>query len=434
MTDIRVQLENELDTLQEENVESWIQRCFEACDPRYDSDWLSGMLELAHMQFPDHYEVRSACSRAIVLEARRLSGEGDTKEAMRRLEQLLEADPYCTEGFELLEELSKPAEAEAEATPAETPAQAPTEQTASGEAELAAAVPGEIPTSFDEELPFTPPAVPEPEPAPVAVASAPAAPTPFEAAGPAAEPAVPPVAAAASKAPSLPWDELWKLPRPLPEGTPDSQYLQVVANLAEKMRALGRPDAALRILVDHRQDLEKTVSWSDQIKSTLLAWVNKLASSQHGAEAALVCDWGARVVPSSPEIQELAADLKKRFGLPKAPSSPADEWRGKLEANPVDAGLLEQISGAYANDSDGLLMLFRQVAVEHPEDSRHILNLGWAYLKAGTAVLALVHTQRALKLSPTRRAYQILADIYDKLGQKQLQEAALRSLQETAAP
>ncbi|CAN0448662.1 unnamed protein product, partial [Phaeothamnion confervicola] len=112
----------------------------------------------------------------------------------------------------------------------------------------------------------------------------------------------------------------------------------------------------------------------------------------------------------------------------------SDEWRAKLQANPVDAGLLEQIGGAYANDSDGLLMLFRQVAVENPEDSRHILNLGWAYLKGGTAVLALVHTQRALKLSPTRRGYQILADIYDKLGQKPLQEAALRSLQETAAP
>jgi tetratricopeptide (TPR) repeat protein len=410
MTDIRVQLENELDTLQEENVESWIQRCFESCDPRYDSDWLSGMLELAHMQFPDHYEVRAACSRAIVLEARRLAGEGDKKEAMRRLEQLLEADPYCTEGFEFLEELSKPPSAEV--PPVEAPALAP---------ESVPAVLPEILNSSDEELVATPPAVPEPA----------AAPAPPEASAPSPathnpEPAV--------NAPALPWDELWKLPRPLPEGTPDTQYLQVVLSLAEKMRALGRPDAALRILVDHRQDLDKTDSWSDHIKSTLLAWVNKLASSQHGAQAAQVCDWGSRIVPASPEIQELAADLTKRFGLPKAPASANDEWRSRLEATPADAALLDEIQRAHQSDVDGLLMLFRQVAVENPEDSRHILNLGWAYLKAGTAVLALVHTQRALKLSPTRRAYQILADTYEKLGQRQLQEAALRSLQETAAP
>ena len=40
--DIRMGLENELDQLDESGVESWLARCFEACDPRYDSDWLNG--------------------------------------------------------------------------------------------------------------------------------------------------------------------------------------------------------------------------------------------------------------------------------------------------------------------------------------------------------------------------------------------------------
>ena len=101
--DIRMGLENELDQLDESGVESWLARCFEACDPRYDSDWLNGIFELALMQFPENYEVRAAASRAATMEAQRLYDEGDTGEAVSRLERLLESDPYCTEAFELLE-------------------------------------------------------------------------------------------------------------------------------------------------------------------------------------------------------------------------------------------------------------------------------------------------------------------------------------------
>ena len=101
--DIRMGLENELDQLEDSQVESWLARCFEACDPRYDSDWLNGIFELALMQFPDNYEVRAAASRAATMEAQRLYDEGDNAEAVSRLERLLESDPYCTEAFELLE-------------------------------------------------------------------------------------------------------------------------------------------------------------------------------------------------------------------------------------------------------------------------------------------------------------------------------------------
>ena len=91
--DIRMGRENELDQLDESGVESWLARCFEACDPRYDSDWLNGIFELALMQFPDNYEVRAAASRAATMEAQRLYDEGETGEAVSRLERLLESDP-----------------------------------------------------------------------------------------------------------------------------------------------------------------------------------------------------------------------------------------------------------------------------------------------------------------------------------------------------
>ena len=420
MTDIRVQLENELDSLQEEQVESWIQRCFEACDPRYDSDWLSGMFELANMQFPDNYEVRSACSKATILEARRLSTEGDVKEAMARLEQLLEADPYCTEGFELLEELSKPQE----------PVQPPSIAAEPAVVAMAPPPPDELSSMFadeelfqlDNDLPLaaTPPTPePTPEPAPEIPASAISAPAQNAASAPVPEP----------------WDELWTLPRPVSEGIHDPHYLQGVVAMSEKMRTVGRPDYALRILVDHRQELQESPAWREHVKSTLIAWVNKLVESDLGQQAAQVSAWGARVLQES-DIQELATNLKSRFGLMPPASAPdsSEGWKSRLTNNPGDMALLEEIWQSFHNDRDGMLMLFRQAAVENPGDSRQILNLGWAYLKSGTPALALVHTQRALKLAPTRRAYGILAETYDSLGQPQLKEAALKSLQETPSP
>ncbi|MBT9589291.1 hypothetical protein IV102_38550, partial [bacterium] len=101
--DIRLALENEMDHMDESMVESWVQRCYESCDPRYDTDWLMGMFELALMQFPDNYEIRAAASKASTMEAQRLYDEGDTQEAVSRLERLLESDPYCTDAFEMLE-------------------------------------------------------------------------------------------------------------------------------------------------------------------------------------------------------------------------------------------------------------------------------------------------------------------------------------------
>ena len=101
--DHRIELENELEELEDSQLEDWIARCFASCDPRYDADWLSSIFELAQLHFPDHYEVRSACSQAGILEAKRLEEEGDHAEAVSRLERLLDSDPYCAEALELLE-------------------------------------------------------------------------------------------------------------------------------------------------------------------------------------------------------------------------------------------------------------------------------------------------------------------------------------------
>ena len=122
--DIRMGLENELDQLDESGVESWLARCFEACDPRYDSDWLNGIFELALMQFPDNYEVRAAASRAATMEAQRLYDEGDATEAVSRLERLLESDPYCTEAFELLERFMATGSGEVPEAPSAEPVSA----------------------------------------------------------------------------------------------------------------------------------------------------------------------------------------------------------------------------------------------------------------------------------------------------------------------
>ena len=123
--DVRMSLEEELDNLSEDQVESWVRRCFEACDPRYESDWLNGLFELALMQFPDNYEVRSAASKAATLEAQRLYDEGDTQEAVSRLERLLESDPYCTEAFEMLERFMQGGSAPSDEVVAEPPVAAP---------------------------------------------------------------------------------------------------------------------------------------------------------------------------------------------------------------------------------------------------------------------------------------------------------------------
>ena len=217
--DIRMGLENELDQLDESGVESWLARSFEACDPRYDSDWLNGMFELALMQFPDNYEVRAAASRAATMEAQRLYDEGDTGEAVSRLERLLESDPYCTEAFELLERFMANA-SDAPEAPAEPPvpepapvaaapvATAPALEAVTQSAPVATLEP--LPEQHDDELlsfldddlmiglddvvqPELPPSE-EPVPVPPAAVEA-AAPAPADPAQPVAlpDPAAPPV-------------------------------------------------------------------------------------------------------------------------------------------------------------------------------------------------------------------------------------------------
>jgi hypothetical protein len=613
-TDNRIQLENELDSLTEATVENWMERCFEYCDPRYDTDWLNGMLELAQMQFPDNYEVRSACSRAAVLDAQRLANDGDSKEAIRKLEQLLELDPYCTEGFELLEQLSKapsgesqPAVAAApivaapvEPTPAPVvvaaaPSADPTlslldeddsfldaalpeitesddflnmfeddelfahieieedlasspeqvvsspsnevvspvvsdsiENTAASLEPVAAAEEPAIPawlTSEDEpeiseiapiETQSDSPSVEPPsvethssaETEPVSAEPAPAVEEPIlavvEIPAPAEIPEIslpevaslevveeeaprvvvapqveePPVAAPAISEPpvvaqvdvpviSVPqvapqptihytapaanppsatttrssvggWDEFFLYPRRQPPISDSPQYLAAVISLVQQMLSQSRPDSALRLLVDHREELAQRSEWAEWVSQAVTTCCRNLENEGKGSSALLTATWGAKQLPQATELTALQSRLQGSYSMPSLPtvgfgpsqSSRLTHWFEQLRANPSDQQMLMDIFQELGDNLEQFLQLFRSLAVEMPENADQVLNLGWAYLQVGPPALALVHIQRGLRLQSSLRGQQLLVDVYAKLGQEPLRQSALQRLHE----
>lgn len=568
-TDSRVQLENELDHLTEDTVENWMERCFESCDPRYDSDWLNGMFELALMQFPDSFEVRTACSRAAVLDAQRLANQGEAKEAIRKLESLLEADPYCTEAFELLEELTlamsgaglkKPSpeelaamavpvvvepvpappvepvvevepdgpdnslelllgdddlfgdvdlgvdlelpedeivllEAESlEAEPLEEELQFPV---ASADAEqevlqapiapvlesaavleapemeaidpeiteqmkTQALVASEIELGAETSASLTPEPVPSPIVDPVAeIVVVPVAPVSLDVVAPVVSAEVPvSLGSAAIGADSLAsaepeddWDEPFRYPRRAPQSHASRAYLDSVLGLLMQMEANGRPDAALRLLIDHREDLALELDWEGLVERTVRNSCQRLVSGGEGASALQLARWAAKHLPGSGEISELVDNLAEEFsgsnakvlpkvvadsvfdiGVASVPAGSHSAFWERLKSAPTDVNLLVEIRnhflGASKPDQEGFLHLFRTAAVEFPEHHGHVTNLGWAYLQAGPPALALIHTQRALRLESGERAHQLLVEIYGRLEQPQLQEAAKARLLE----
>lgn len=674
-TDNRIQLENELDSLTEATVENWMERCFEYCDPRYDTDWLNGMLELAQMQFPDNYEVRSACSRAAVLDAQRLANEGDNKEAIRKLEQLLELDPYCTEGFELLEQLSKVAPSQ-EPTPAPV---APIVVTPPVQSAPAPAAPEPSLSLLDEDDSFLDAALPEltesddflnmfeddelfahieveddlvpakgasaepiqveaPVPTPVAAESAeelgvpawlmddiaaPAQasnPAPVDISSqepsifeeepvvvdtsleepsveepsveepsievpsaevpsieepsievpsaeqpsievpsieqpsaevpsvevpsaeqpsievpsaevpsieqpsaeepsvevpsaeqpsvevpsieqpsaeepsievpsievpsaeqpsvthPSAEPAVsqpqavasiepafiaPVVAAVAavqpqswtpspqivtSSAVSSPtpkanvggWDEFFLHPRRQPPISNSPQYVAAVISLVQQMLAQSRPDSALRLLVDHREELSERSEWADWVSQAVTTCCRNLEGEGKGSSALLTAAWGAKQLPQAAELIALQSRLQASYSMPSLPtlgfgagqSSRITHWLEQLRANPSNGKLLADVHAELGDNLEQFLQLFRSLAVEMPDNADQVLNLGWAYLQVGPPALALVHIQRALRIQMSQRGQQLLIEVYAKLGQEPLKESAIQRLHE----
>jgi tetratricopeptide (TPR) repeat protein len=449
--DLRMNLESELDTLSEDQVESWLQRCFEDCDPRFDSDWLNGIFELALMQFPDNYEVRAAASKAAIMDAQRLYDEGDQAEAVSRLERLLENDTYCTEAFELLERFMQGGQVEAPPPPPAA-VEAPEEVAVAdlSEAELPEeldflnddlladlSLEPDLPLELDsldsaapveplEEVIAAEPELPavelepiQPEPAPVREPE-----VEVEVAAAPAEPVSPPVAVPATLSPSA---SDWKSAVMLPSdaGPIEANLLSILPNLAERLRNASSYRPLTLLLADLHQRDSGAEAVRVTLHETLRAWAQQLESQSRASEAAQVAQFALSIIPES---QPWAQPLSSKFpaalpSLPtfsQAPGASTPTWMNWVEPLKADPSRYQEAGEVLKDDPTGLQSLFRHLAVHHASHPEHVLNLGWAYSVTGQHALAMVHTQRALSMQSSARAQQLLRQIYTDLGQPEL--------------
>ena len=496
--DIRMGLENELDQLEDSQVESWLARCFEACDPRYDSDWLNGIFELALMQFPDNYEVRAAASRAATMEAQRLYDEGDNTEAVSRLERLLESDPYCTEAFELLERFM--------ANNAEVPDAAPQPEVLAPPPPLVAppvaaapaaepapqcspvAVLDPLPEHHDDELlsfldddlmigleNVIQPDLPEiPSLEPVAVAApAPeiAPPAPVSPAEPVAhldpeapqsraEVAPPPQAPvavvaveprpAATLAPPPPLETLdpvhssgfdWRSVVGLPahaQPTLEPQLEAILPNLAERFSQVGNYRSLVMLLTDLFQRDPSHQGVASTLNSMLSDWSSQLEKQGRGPEAGQVAAWsqqllGTRASWTQPLLQRFPAQPPSLPDLGSFSGQSGPAWMNWVSPLREDPSRFEDAANSLSGDQQGIQSLFRHLAVQHPDQPEHVMNLGWAYSHTGQHALAMVHTQRSLQLRPHPKAYQLLQKIYTDLGQTEMAQRVAQQITQLKA-
>lgn len=577
--DIRMALENELDQLQESGVESWLSRCFDACDPRYDSDWLNGIFELALMQFPDNYEVRAAASKAATMEAQRLFDEGDKQEAVGRLERLLESDPYCTEAFELLEKFMGGGEATTEdvegpvatapepvelpddlepvdddllsflnedlvggldksvavepptaaAEPAEPSAleglldsdelllslddhqalqpDLPPVAEAAPVASEPAPVAGEQATVAPEPAPVAPEPVPsaplspvaltaalesdlpeaepelrpelhaEPEqagqaspppatpavaatpeaaaatvaplpPVPAAVAAepprpaappvvsfAPSAPAAEAPAPPSAPPRVATIAAPARREGSFDWRSVVSLPAH--NGSQlEPQLEALLPSLTERFTQVGNYRSLVLLLSDLFNRDPQHTGVRSSLNSVLRDWAQQLEAQGRGAEAGQVAAWsrgllGAQAAWSDDLVSRFPASLPSLPDLHGLGGSSTPAWMSWVQTLRDDPSRYNEAGQALAGDPSGLQSLFRHLAVNHPNDPDHVLNLGWAYSQCGQHALGMVHTQRSLQLRPGTRGFTLLQKIYTDLGQPDMAQRVAQQASQT---
>lgn len=473
--DIRMALENELDDLVEGQIESWIQRCFDSCDPRYDSDWLNGMLELAVMQFPENYELRAAASRAATMEAQRLYDEGDTQEAVSRLERLLESDPYCTEAFELLEKFmqTSPASDEPEIAPIAAAVPVPEPVVADApppvaEVPASSATPmGTVVSDDDDLLSFLAEdvlidldvALPEPElPAPIAapqVAEPVAAPVALEPPPAveevAVEPPTPPAPATLPPPPevSVPVAALpkatagfdWRSVIALPShgsSVVEPQLEALLPSLTERFSQVRNYRGLVLLLTDLFQRDASHQGVSTTLNSVLRDWALHLEHQGRGPEAGQVAawsqqllgnraDWAAAIAQKYPSQPPNLPDLSGLSGLS------APNWMSWVNVLRDDPNRFAEAAAALSADSQGLQSLFRHLAVHHPNHPDHVLNLGWGYSQTGQPALAMVHTQRAIQLRPSARAYQLLQKVYLDLGQPDMAQRVAQQMAQVQA-
>ena len=540
--DIRMALENELDDLEESVVESWLHRCFEACDPRYDTDWLMGMFELALMQFPENYEIRAASSKASTMEAQRLFDEGETQEAVSRLERLLESDPYCTEAFEMLERfmqgpvtdsgesglqpppslepeptvpplvLEQPApvavaapepglpdsqddellsfldddlmidglqsalpEVAVEAEPAAAFLAEPVSQPAALEpppAEPVATEPALQPPPPLEPVaepvveaiapppPVAPPVEPAPvvppvavvPPTPVAPPAPVAAPAPIAAAPVAPPPIAPPPVAPApvAAAPLTPPPTVatqpsqpmrigafdWRTVVGLPAhagSTLEPQLEAILPHLTERFTQVGNYRSLVMLLTDLYQREPSHQGICNNLNSVLSDWASQLEKQGRGPEAGQVAAWAQQLLGDNANwvaswLQRYPAQPPSLPDLGSLTGMAAPNWMNWVAPLRDDPSRYPDAGKALASDPQGLQSLFRHLAVQHPDQPDHVLNLGWAYSHTGQHALAMVHTQRSLQMRQSARAYELLQKVYADLGQPEMAERVAQQL------
>ena len=353
---------------------------------------------------------------------------------------------------DLLEQLDRqPSDAQAQAPASETSFDELMSSHMNLDLENPSAPTGEDWLTSSAEPAADPPSAPAPAvviapPAPAVVAAPPA---PAVVAAPAAS--LPP-AATERPAPPVPaqlpeaartstavspqvWGKVWGLAALEESPAGDPALDQLVSSYAERLCAAGRFRSAARALADWLEKHPGSARLKAVLKACLQAWVQNLAQRGRGPDAVRVGSWGATVLAGEADVERLNQQLQQRFGPP-----PTDEpglplaggnrdhtvLRERVVASPDDLAILAQVQTELGPEPRAALHFFRQLALEHPQQANHQLNLGWIYLQARQPTLALVHTQRALALEGTPRGREQLADIYRALGQPNLADEALK--------
>ncbi|MBT9587182.1 hypothetical protein IV102_27815, partial [bacterium] len=263
-------------------------------------------------------------------------------------------------------------------------------------------------------------------PPPVAVA-----PPPVAVAPPPVAVAPPPVAVAQRNG-SFDWRTVVGLPAHA-HPTLEPQLEAILPSLTERFSQVGNYRSLVILLTDLYQRDPSHQGVSHNLNSVLHDWAAQLEKQGRGQEAGQVAAWsqqllGSRAAWTQSLIQRFPAQppsLPDLSGLSGIGSPGWMNWVAPLRDDPnryQDAGQ------ALAGDPQGLQSLFRHLAVQHPEQPDHVLNLGWAYSHTGQHALAMVHTQRSLQMRQSSRAYELLQKVYGDLGQPEMAQRVAQQL------
>jgi tetratricopeptide (TPR) repeat protein len=215
--------------------------------------------------------------------------------------------------------------------------------------------------------------------------------------------------------------------------TLEPQLEAILPSLTERFSQVGNYRSLVMLLTDLYQRDPSHQGVSNNLNSVLHDWASQLEKQGRGPEAGQVAAWSRQLLG---ERANWAPDLLQRFPshAPNLPdlgsltgvSSPT--WMNWINPLREDPSRYEAAGQSLAHDAQGLQSLFRHLAVQHPDQPDHVLNLGWAYSKTGQHALAMVHTQRSLQMRQSARAYQLLQKVYTDLGQPEMAQRVAQQI------